>query len=161
MSQAEKTAGPAAIDAMTIEPRIGSGYPDPFAKDCAAREKRALGDVFGLTRFGVNLVRLPSGTMSSQRHWHTKEDEFVYILEGELTLITDEGERTMTTGMVAGFPAGVENGHRLVNRSGRDALYLEIGDRREGDEVDYPDIDMQVKWIDGGRRYVRNDGTPY
>ena len=87
--------------------------------------------------------------------------EFVYVLEGELVLITDTGEQVMTPGMVAGFPAGAENGHHLVNRSDRDALYLEIGDRQDGDEVDYPDIDMQVKWIDGGRRYVHKDGTPY
>ena len=161
MSQAEKAAGPKAIDPMTVDPRIGSGYPDPFAADCAEREKRALGDAFGLTHFGVNLVRLTPGTMSSQRHWHTKEDEFVYVLEGELVLVTDEGEQVMTPGMVAGFPAGAENGHHLVNRSDGDALYLEIGDRQDGDEVDYPDIDMQVKWIDGRRRYVHKDGTPY
>ena len=161
MSNAKDAIRPVAIDPMTVDPRIGSGYPDPFAVDCADREKRALGNAFGLTHFGVNLVRLTPGTMSSQRHWHTKEDEFVYILEGDLVLITDDGERAMTPGMVAGFPAGAENGHHLVNRSERDALYLEIGDRREGDEVDYPDIDMQVKWIDGGRRYVHKDGTPY
>jgi uncharacterized cupin superfamily protein len=111
----------------------------------------------------VNLVRLPPGCASSQRHWHTRQDEFVYVLEGELTLVTDAGEQRLTAGMAAGFPAGRPDGHHLVNRSGRDALFLEIGDRSPGDEGEYPDIDMIWRTVDGDQRYVylHRDGTPY
>lgn len=150
-----------ALDPMTLEPRVGSSYPEPFAALCAAREKRALGDPLGLRNFGVNLVRLAPGAASAQRHWHSREDEFVYVLDGELVLVTDAGEQTLTAGMAAGFPANLADGHHLINRSSADATYLEVGDRREGDEVDYPDIDMLVRSVDGKRRYVRKDGTPY
>ena len=152
---------PPALDPKTVEPRVGSSYPEPFAALCAAREKRALGDPLGLRNFGVNLVRLAPGAASAQRHWHSREDEFVYVLDGELVLVTDGGEQTLTAGMAAGFPANAPDGHQLINRSSVDATYLEVGDRREGDEVDYPDIDMQARWVDGGRRFVRKDGTPY
>src|SRR5437899_2305721 len=118
------------LDPESVIPRKGSGYPEPFRALVAAREKRALGDPLGLTHFGVNLVRLPPGTASSQRHWHTAEDEFVFILEGEVELVTDAGARTLTAGMAAGFPAGRADGHHLVNRSGHDVLYLEVGDRQ-------------------------------
>jgi uncharacterized cupin superfamily protein len=161
MPAKNESSKPAALDPMTLEPRIGSSYPEPFAADCAAREKRALGNAFGLSNFGVNLVRLPPGAASAQRHWHSREDEFVYVLEGELVLVTDAGEKTLAAGMVAGFAANVADGHQLVNQSSQDAVYLEIGDRREGDEVDYPDIDMLVRSVDGARRFVRKDGTPY
>jgi len=150
-----------AVDAVSVEPRIGSGYPAPFSADCAAREKRRLGNVFGLTQFGVNLVRLPPGQWSSQRHWHHGEDEFVYVLEGEPTLVTDAGEQRLSPGMIAGFKAGVPDGHHLVNRSDRDVLYIEIGTRSELEEADYPDIDMLVRVIGCEERYVRKDGTPY
>jgi uncharacterized cupin superfamily protein len=115
----------------------------------------------GLRNFGVNLVRLPPGAPSTQRHWHTRQDKFVYVLEGEAVLITEGGEQVLTAGMAAGFPAGVADGHVLVNRSDRDAVYLEIGDRTPGDEVDYPDIDLAVRWIDGEERFVHKDGMPY
>jgi uncharacterized cupin superfamily protein len=152
---------PAAIDPSGLKPRIGSSYPDPFAAACADREKRAMGDAFGLTQFGVNLVRLGAGMASSQRHWHSREDELVYVLEGEIVLVTDAGEQVMTPGMCAGFRAGDPNGHHLVNRTGRDAIYIEVGSRISGDEADYPDIDMLLRNIDGKRRFIRKNGTPY
>lgn len=152
---------PTALDPATVKSKVGSDYPKPFGDAVGARERRRLGDALGLSNFGVNLMRLPPGCTSSQRHWHSKQDEFVYILEGEVVLVTDAGEQVLTAGMVAGFPAGNSDGHHLINRSGRDALILEVGDRTAGDEVDYPDIDMLVRWIDGEERYVRKDGTPY
>jgi len=161
MTTKERTPAAAPIDPQGLKPRIGSSYPAPFAAACADREKRALGDAFGLSHFGVNLVRLKPGAASSQRHWHSREDELVYVLDGEVVLITDAGEQVMTPGMCMGFPAGAANGHQLVNRSGRDAVYLEVGDRAPGDEVDYPDIDMLVRTVDGKRRFVRKNGTPY
>jgi uncharacterized cupin superfamily protein len=150
-----------ALDAMTVEPDIGSDYPAPFDAPVAARERRRLGNALGLTNFGVNLMRLPPGFASSQRHWHSRQDELVYIVEGDLVLVTDDGEQLLTAGMAAGFPAGRADGHHLVNRSGRDALVLEIGDRTAADEVDYSDIDMMVRWVDGEERYLHKDGTPY
>ena len=149
------------MDPMAVAPSQGSNYPQEFAGACAAREKRRLGDVFGLKKFGVNLVRLPPGAASSNRHWHSRQDEFIYILEGEATLVTDAGERRMGPGTMMGFPAGAPDGHHLLNRSGADVLYLEVGDRSEGDEVDYPDIDLLLRFVGGARRYVRKDGTPY
>jgi uncharacterized cupin superfamily protein len=127
----------------------------------AGRERRRLGDALGLKNFGVNLLRLPPGCASSQRHWHTRQDEFVYVLAGEVVLVTDRGEQTLRAGMAAGFPAGTGDGHHLVNRSAADALLLEVGDRTPGDEADYSDIDMMVRWVDGEERYLRKDGTPY
>ena len=152
---------PSALDPFSVEPRLGSGYPSPFDRDVAMRAKRRVGDALGLKNFGVNLTTLPPGMWSAQRHWHTLQDEFIMVLEGELTLITDAGEQVLTRGMVAGFPGGVADGHHLVNRSDRDATYLEVGDRTAGDEVDYPDIDLLVRIVDGGERFVRKDGTPY
>ncbi len=150
-----------AIDAQTVEAHVGSGYPRPFDADCAGREKRRLGDAFGLTQFGVNLVRLSPGQWSSQRHWHSREDEFAMVLEGELVLVTDDGEQVVGPGMVMGFKAGVADGHHMVNRSDRDAVYLEVGTRDPLDECDYPDIDMRVRIVDGEDRFVHKDGTPY
>lgn len=151
----------AAIDPQTLEAHTGSGYPAPFDADCARREKRLLGDAFGLTQFGVNMVHLEPGQMSSQRHWHAREDEFAMMLEGELVLVTDAGEQTVTPGMVMGFPAGAENGHHLVNRSDSVAVYLEVGTRDPLDECDYPDIDMLLRIVDGDHRFVHKDGKPY
>lgn len=157
----QPTPRPVALDPATLPARTGSGYPAAFRAVVGAREKRALGDPFGLDGFGVNLVRLPPGCWSSQRHWHTLEDELVYVLEGELVLVTDAGEQTMTAGMVAGFPAGEPNGHHLVNRSDRDAVYLEVGSRIPEDETDYPDIDLVLKVRDGQQVFEHRDGTPY
>jgi uncharacterized cupin superfamily protein len=156
-----KPLRPPALDPMTITPELGSSYPAPFDALVAGRERRRLGDALGLTNFGVNLLRVPAGGASSQRHWHSRQDELVYVVAGELVLVTDAGEQTLTAGMVAGFPAGRRDGHHLVNRSGRDAVLLEIGDRTPGDEVVYSDIDMMLRWVDGAERFLHEDGTPY
>jgi len=150
---------PPALDCADVPAKSGSDHPAPYR--LSGREKRALGDALSLTRFGVNLVRLPPGAPATQRHWHTRQDEFVYVLAGELVLITEGGEQVLGAGMAAGFPAGVPDGHVLVNRGAQDALYLEVGDRTPGDEVVYPDIDLEVRWIGGEERFVRKDGTPY
>ncbi len=152
---------PPAFDPMTVAPRTGSGYPAPFHAECARRTKRALGDAVGLTHFGVNLTHLNPGDWSAQRHWHTHEDEFVYVLEGELTLVTDAGEQVLTPGMAAGFPAGVEDGHCLINRSDAVAVYLEVGDRAPEDRAYYPDIDLIAEPHDGGHRYTNRKGELY
>ena len=146
-----------AMDPMTIEPTSGSIYPSDFDKLVAGRVKRRIGNSLGLKKFGVNLVILNTGSASSQRHWHSHQDEFVYVLEGEATLVTDAGEQTFGPGMVAGFPAGKSDGHHLVNKSDTKVIYLEVGDRPQIDNVDYPDIDMLRR--DG--RFVHKDGTPY
>lgn len=151
-----------ALDPWTVEGRKGTSYPAPFRGAIKDREKRLLGAALGLTTFGVNLVRLPPGEISSQRHWHSRQDEFIYILEGEVVLITDAGEQVLRPGMCAGFPAGVADGHHLVNRSSAVAVYLEVGDRTPGDVGHYPDIDLEARAADG-RRYVffHKDGAPY
>jgi len=150
-----------ALDPMTVAPLKGSDYPEPFGSQVAARERRKIGDALGLTNFGVNLMRLPPGVPSSMRHWHAKQDEFVFVVSGEVVLVTDAGEQVLRAGMAAGFPAGRQDGHHLVNRSNQDAILLEVGDRTAGDTVDYSDIDMMVRWVDGEEKYLHKDGTPY
>jgi uncharacterized cupin superfamily protein len=150
-----------ALDPATVEARTGTGYPDPFKPIVKGRVKRALGDALGLTNFGVNLVRLQPGAASSARHWHTRQDEFVFVLEGVATLVTEEGEQELGPGMAAGFAKGRADGHHLVNRTGSDVLYLEIGDRSEGDSATYPDIDLAVTMRDGKPRYTNKKGEPY
>ncbi len=152
---------PPALDPTTLESRKGSGYPEPFRAIVAARSKKGLTDALGLKNFGVNLTTLPPGAGSAQRHWHAKQDEFVYIVEGELILITDAGEQVLTPGMVAGFPAGNADGHHLVNKSARDAVFLEVGDRTAGDVGSYPDIDLEARDSDGRWHFFHKDGTPY
>ena len=121
-----------------------------------------MGDALGLTAYGVNLVRLPPGALSSQRHWHSHEDEFVYVLEGELTLVSDAGEQVLTPGMVAGFPAGKADGHHMINNSEAWAVYLEVGSRSDDDACHYPDIDLFLtSEASGGRRFTRKNGAPY
>jgi len=137
----------------------GSGYPSPFDKPCGERVRKRLGDAGGLNDFGVNLMRLPPGNWSSQRHWHSHEDEFVYVLEGELTLIEDSGETLLRAGDCAAFPKGSGNGHHMINKSGRMAVYLEIGSRWPDDLTTCSDIDMMSANSDG--RFVHKDGTPY
>ncbi len=150
------------IDPREIEARTGTGYPEPFREKVVDRAKRALGDAFGLSRYGVNLVDLSPGTWSSQRHWHTHEDEFIYVISGQLTLITDAGEQILTPGMVAGFPGGDSNGHHLINNGDETASYLEIGDRNSEDEVFYPDIDLLYKRNEvGAYQFTNRDGVPY
>jgi uncharacterized cupin superfamily protein len=151
-----------AIDPESLPPRTGSGYPEPFRSRVLPREKRALGDAAGLTRIGVNLTTLPPGKESSMRHYHSREDELVYILEGEVVLITDAGEQVLTAGMFAGFPAGIADGHQLVNRSDRPARYLEMSNRDPYDTADYPDVDLAYgKAADGSAIFTRKDGSPY
>lgn len=139
----------------------GSTHPAPSAEMCRARRKQRLGDAVGLDQFGVNRVELDPGVWSTVRHWHSHEDEFVMVLEGELTLVTDQGAETMRPGDVAGFKAGVENGHRIENRSDRLAVYLEVGSRRpEVDETYYSDEDLMVRHdADGRQMFMRRDGT--
>lgn len=152
---------PPVLDPASVAPRTGSTYPGGLRAAVQGREKRALGTALGLKNFGVNLVRLPPGAMSSLRHWHSRQDEFVYVLEGEVVLVTDAGEQALGPGLAAGFPAGTADGHHLVNRSGRDALYLEVGDRTAGDAVGYSDVDLAATLRDGTYVYTRRDGTPY
>ena len=150
-----------ALDPAGMAERTGSSYPEPYRAAVAGRAKWALGDAVGLTRYGVNLVRLPPGVASSQRHWHSHEDEFVYVLAGEVELITESGPQTLSAGMCAGFPAGRPDGHQLVNRAQADAVYLEIGDRDEADECHYPDIDLHLRPVDSSYRFTRKNGEPY
>lgn len=150
-----------ALDPSTVTPRTDSGYPEPFRSRVLPREKRALGDALGLTRFGVNLTTLAPGKESSMRHWHTHEEELVYVLEGELTLVTNAGEQLLTPGSCAGFAAGSGDGHQLVNRGRVPAVYLEIGSRDDADTAHYPDVDLVWNAPGLPGRYSRKDGTPY
>ncbi len=153
---------PVAIVAAEAAPRTKpSSYPEPFASRMAGREKRPLGDVFSLTNFGVNLTRLAPNAISVLRHAHSKQDEFVYILEGSPTLITDEGETQLIRGMCAGFKAGTGNAHQLVNRTAEVVVYLEIGDRTADDSAIYPDDDIQALFVNGAWQFSHKDGTPY
>ena len=138
-----------------------SSYPQSFRDAVKGRRWHSLGNAVGLTQFGVNLVELAPGSWSSQRHWHTHEDELIYVLEGELVLVTDEGEQTMTAGAAAGVPAGKENGHHLVNRSDEPARFLAIGSRSRADSCHYPDIDLIERQDASGYYYTHKDGTRY
>jgi len=154
---------PVAIEAAQAPLRVRpSVYPEEFAARVAGREKRPLGDLFGLTNFGVNLTRLQPGACSALRHTHARQDEFVYIVAGTPTLVTERGETVLSQGMCAGFKAGNGNAHHLVNRSAHDVVYLEIGDRTPGDSVVYPDDDLAaVAGPDGKWQFVHKDGTKY
>lgn len=146
------------IDVTTVPQKRGSNYPSPFAEPAGQRVRKALGHAGGLTDFGVNLTELPPGAWSSQRHWHTSEDEFVYVLSGELTLITDAGEQVLHANDCAAFPGNVANGHHLINRSDALATYLEIGTRADTDVCHYPDVDLHCG-VDGN--YTHKDGSAY
>ena len=152
---------PPALDPAAVAEKAGSRLPEIFHARAAGRSKRALGAALGLKNFGVNLTRLAPGARSALRHWHSRQDEFVYVLEGELTLATEAGEQVLGPGMAAGFPAGAADGHHLINRGDRDALYLEVGDRSSGDRVVYPDDDLIGEPAAAGYRFTRRDGTPY
>jgi uncharacterized cupin superfamily protein len=147
------------IDVQSTKASTGSRYPAPYHQPCMERVRRRLADAAQLSQFGVNLTRLPAGAWSSQRHWHSAEDEFIYVLEGEVVLVTDSGEEWLRTGDCAGFRANVADGHHLQNRSAKDALYLEVGSRRpDDDDVVYPDIDLKVM---AGAGFAHRDGRPY
>jgi uncharacterized cupin superfamily protein len=148
------------INIAAAPEKVGSGYPAPFDEPCRERKRRRLGDAARLAQFGVNLLELPPGVWSSQRHWHSAEDEFVYVLEGEVVLVTDAGEEVLRSGDCAGFKAGDPDGHQLQNRSAATAVVLEVGTRDpEHDAVDYPDIDLAIRA--GGRQFVHKSGKPY
>jgi uncharacterized cupin superfamily protein len=147
------------IDFRNVPTSVGTGYPPPYDAPCRNRVRARLGDAAGLTQFGVNRLRLPPGTWSSQRHWHAAEDEFVYVLAGEVVLVSDDGEQVLRAGEYAGFPAGRADGHHLQNRSSEEAIVLEVGSRRADDAVDYPGIDLTLPDPDGGYRH--RDGRPY
>ena len=147
------------IDIDKAQTRFGSAYPPPFDEPCRERKRWKLGDVAGLTQFGVNLMRLAPGVWTSQRHWHSHEDEFVFVVEGEVVLVEDEGETVLRAGDCAGFKAGVANGHHIQNRSRAEAVLLEIGSRLQDlDGAEYPDLDMIVT---PDEVYRHRDGTPY
>jgi uncharacterized cupin superfamily protein len=152
-----------ALDPRGVPPQSRSGYPEPYRLRVLPREKRALGDALGLTRIGINQTTLMPGKESSMRHWHTHEDEFVYVLEGEVVLRSDAGEQRLTAGMCAGFPAGRRDGHQLINRSDRPAVYLEVSNRDGQDVGHYADPDVDLVWNSPQARggYTRRDGTPY
>jgi uncharacterized cupin superfamily protein len=153
---------PKALRATDVpERRQPSVYPAPFAPRMAGRSKRKLGDAFGLTNFGVNLTRLAPGASTALRHAHTRQDEFVYVLEGRPTLHTDAGLQQLEPGMCAGFPAGTGNAHRLLNESESDVVLLQIGDRTAGDTASYPDDDLEARLVDGRWIFTKKDGTPY
>lgn len=148
------------IDLDAAPTRIGTGYPPPYDEPCLRRHRTRLGDAAGLTQFGVNLLRLPPGQWSSQRHWHTAEDEFVYVLEGEVVLVTDDGEEILGPGDCAGFKAGVPDGHCLQNRSGKEAVLLEVGSRRPAEDgAEYPGLDLMIR--PGDRTFRHKDGAAY
>jgi uncharacterized cupin superfamily protein len=152
---------PPAMDPASVARRTGSSYPKQFRAEVKNRTKRELGNALGLSHYGVNLVELEPGAWSAQRHWHTAEDEFVYVVTGELTLVTDAGRQRLSAGMVAGFAAGVPDGHHLVNEGAQTAVYLEIGDRSGDDEVHYPDIDLVLTPGAQARVFRHKNGKPY
>ncbi len=150
-----------ALDPTEVPARQGTSYPEPFKEPCQGRIKRVLGDALGLGNFGVNLVTLPPGAASAQRHWHSHEDEFVYVVAGVSTLVTEDGEQLLATGQVAGFPAGRADGHHLVNKGDAPATYLEVGDRNPEDVCSYPDIDLHLAPTPDGHVFTNKKGEPY
>lgn len=158
----QKVSRPLALAASEAAARTrASNYPEPFASRMAGREKRPLGDVFGLTNFGVNLTRLAPHAVSALRHHHTLQDEFIYVVQGSPVLQTDEGRTQLSPGMCAGFKAGSGNGHCLINESAEDVVFLEVGDRTPGDQGSYPDDDLKALSVQGVWHFVHKDGTPY
>jgi uncharacterized cupin superfamily protein len=151
-----------AITALEAPPRAKpSNYPEPFRSMMAGRTKRPLGDLFGLTHFGVNITTLPPGAVSALRHAHTQQDEFIYVVSGSPTLVTNAGGQLLAPGMCTGFKAGTGDAHRLVNESTHDVVYIEVGDRSAGDEATYPDDDLVAKLQAGQWQFAHKDGTPY
>ena len=149
------------IDIDGLKADSNTGYPEPFRQIVLGRIRKRLGNAAGLTQFGVNLTTLKPGAASAQRHWHLAEDEFIYVLAGEVVLCEDGGELLMRAGDAAGFKAGVANGHCLINRSDRDAVYLEVGTRAACERVEYPDIDLRMERDEKGACYLHKSGEPY
>jgi uncharacterized cupin superfamily protein len=149
------------VDIAKVPAKSGTFYPAQFQAECKGRHKQALGDAIGLTQFGVNITRIEPGQTSALRHWHEQEDEFIYMLEGELVLAENDGEVGLKAGDAAGFKAGSGVAHRLINRSNRDAVYFEVGTRAKTERVHYPDVDLELVRDQKGRRYQRRNGEPY
>jgi uncharacterized cupin superfamily protein len=149
------------VDIAKVPVKSGTFYPAQFQAECKGRHKKALGDAIGLTQFGVNITRIEPGQTSALRHWHEQEDEFIYMLEGELVLAENDGEVVLKAGDAAGFKAGSGVAHRLINRSNRDAVYFEVGTRAKTERVHYPDVDLELVRDEKGRRYQRRNGEPY
>ena len=150
-----------AFDPKELPEQSSTGYPEPYKSRVAGRHRRRLGDHAGLKNFGVNLTRLDPGAESSMRHWHAKQDEFIYVLEGEVTLVTNAGRQKLSPGMAAGFPAGKPDGHQLVNETDKSVLYLETGDRTPEDGATYSDVDMAARMLDGKWVFTHKDGSPF
>jgi uncharacterized cupin superfamily protein len=161
MSPEKAAPAKPALDPASVEAISRSGYPEPYRSRVLPRYKRRIGDALGLTRIGINQTTLPPGKESSMRHWHTHEDEFIYVLEGEVVLRTAAGEQLLRAGMCAGFPAGIEDGHQLINRSDRPAVYLEVSNRDKADTAHYSDADVDLVWSPphAAGRFTRRDGT--
>jgi uncharacterized cupin superfamily protein len=149
------------VDIAKVPVKSGTFYPAQFQAECKGRHKQAIGDAIGLTQFGVNITRIEPGQTSALRHWHEQEDEFIYMLEGELVLAENDGEVVLKAGDAAGFKAGSGVAHRLINRSNRDAVYFEVGTRAKTERVHYPDVDLELVRDEKGRRYQRRNGEPY
>jgi uncharacterized cupin superfamily protein len=150
-----------ALDPAQVPEQTTTGYPEPYRGRVAGRHRRRLGDAAGLKNFGVNLVKLDPRSESSMRHWHAKQDEFIYVLEGEVTLVTNAGRQMLRSGMAAGFPAGKSDGHQLVNETDRPVVYLEVGDRTADDTAAYPDVDLAARMVGAKWVFTRKDGRPY
>ena len=149
------------VDIAKVPVKSGTFYPAQFQAECLGRHKQAIGDAAGLTQFGVNITRISPGAASALRHWHEQEDEFIYVLEGELVLVENDGEVVLKPGDAAGFKAGSGNAHRLINRGNRDAVYFEVGTRAKSERVHYPDVDLVMERDDKRRRYLYRSGEPY
>ena len=149
------------VDIAKVPVKSGTFYPAQFQAECLGRHKQAIGDAAGLTQFGVNITRISPGAASALRHWHEQEDEFIYVLEGELVLVENDGEVVLKPGDAAGFKAGSGNAHRLINRGNRDAVYFEVGTRAKSERVHYPDVDLVMERDDKSRRYLHPSGEPY
>jgi uncharacterized cupin superfamily protein len=161
MTTPKKTADQLIVDPKSVVPDSGSAYPPPFDQIVQGRHRHRLSPAIGLTKFGVNLVHLEPGSNSSARHWHTEQDEFVYVVTGTATLVSDEGESELGQGMAAGFPAGNPNGHQVVNRTSEDVWYIEVGDRPQREAVTYPDVDMANAVTEGRPHFTRKDGSSF
>jgi uncharacterized cupin superfamily protein len=161
MTSAKKSIEELIVDPKAIAPDSGSLYPPPHDKIVEGRHRHRLSPAIGLNNYGVNMVRVEPGAASSARHWHTEQDEFIYVVSGTATLVSDEGETELGQGMAAGFPAGNPNGHQVVNRSQEDVWYLEVGDRPQNEDVTYPDVDMANAVRDRRPRFTRKDGSSF